>query len=324
MTSGADQRGVLSLADKICGFDGSAVVEPVRAQARNAIIETISLTIAGMGEVGPQLLLKTSGIAKSPGVALVLGTDTRTGVLDAAFVNGVASRAKADIGAAASGPLVAALLALGEERKASGKQFLFAYLAGVETEARLNRMLRSAPDQSEWQPGAGCGTVSVAAAASHLMKLDSGQVATALAIAASFAGGFKANFAAKAEPLLGGQCARDGLMAALLAEAGYDASHSIPELDQHSIGDDDLGRGVDGVEASDDPWEKFNDRVRKILPREQIAPPFEPLDTLDTAADVNQITQLMQVSHLHDRGVAKPVSFARRGTEEAQETNWVP
>ena len=57
-------------------------------------------------------------------------------------------------------------------------------------------------------------------------------MATALAIAASFASGLKSNFGTMVKPLHVGQCARNGLLAVLLAESGYDANVATLEHKQ--------------------------------------------------------------------------------------------
>jgi 2-methylcitrate dehydratase PrpD len=335
----------LQLAAKICGFGNSSVTERAKTRARSSIIDTIAVTLAGVPEPCSQLLLKTGGIARAPGTALVFGTDLRTSALDATLVNGTASRALEfdDCSAIFSGhpsaPLFAVLLSLGEERKASGTQIMLAYLVGVETEIRLARVVHH--DDKGWDATSTLGTIGAAAAASHLLALEPRATATALAMATSLAGGIKSNFGAMTKSLHIGHCGRNGLMAALLAEAGYDANHVAFEDHQGFFNvfngpglfdmDNALDNWADGVggDADDPPtsdglWEKFNDCARRILPREQIAPLFERLETFDTATDVSQITQLAQVSRLHDRGTPKPVSFARRGTAEAHETTWVP
>jgi 2-methylcitrate dehydratase PrpD len=220
-------------------------------------------------------------------------------------------------------------------------QMMLACLAGIEAETRLARVVDAHQDDASRDMTSVLGMIGAAAAASHLLALVPPATATALAIATSLAGGPDANSATMTQPLHAGQTARNGLMAALLAEAGYEANHFVFE---HARGfcnafnepaaveigkaldgwGDDAGRDGDTAASSDALWEKFNDCARRALPREQIAPLFERLETFDAAADVNQITQLMQVSHLHDRGTPKPVSFAPRGTEESQETAWVP
>jgi 2-methylcitrate dehydratase PrpD len=78
------------------------------------------------------------------------------------------------------------------------------------------------------------GVFGAAAAVGHLIGLDEERLSVALAIAASFASGVKANFGTMVKPLHVGQSARNGLLAALLAEAGYDANPAVLEHKQGS------------------------------------------------------------------------------------------
>lgn len=74
---------------------------------------------------------------------------------------------------------------------------------------------------------------------------------------------------------------------------------------------------------SSELWDKFSDCAARALPREQIAPLFERLETLEKVVDMPQIMQLLEVSALH-QSAPKTVVFAPRGEHEAPETTWVP
>ena len=60
-----------------------------------------------------------------------------------------------------------------------------------------------------------------------------------------------------------------------------------------------VGRGGDNPMSADELWEKFSDCAVRALPREQIAPLFERLETLDKVAEIGQVTRLLEVSSLH-------------------------
>jgi len=87
--------------------------------------------------------------------------------------------------------------------------------------------------------------------------------------------------------------------------------------------DDLVGRGGDNPMDSGEMWDKFNDCAMRSLPREQIAPLFERLETLEKVTEIAQVTRLLEVSELH-QAPAKKVVFAARGVHEAEETTWVP
>lgn len=85
--------------------------------------------------------------------------------------------------------------------------------------------------------------------------------------------------------------------------------------------DDVIGRGGDNPMSDSEMWVKFEDCARRSLPREQIAPLFERLETLESAADVNQVTKLMQG---RAKVAPQPIRFATRTAPEFAETTWSP
>lgn len=331
---------VARLAGKICGFDKTSLTRKALALAKISILDTIGVTLAGLPEPCTQILLRTPGVATAPGPSLIFGTDRRTSALDAALVNGTASYA-GDVDASSDTrgghhtvPLVAILFALGEERKGRGEDLIAAYAIGVETEMRLARAVDLHDDNGR-HPASTLGTVAAAASASHFLKLGQERTATALAIAAALASGISAEFGALTKSLHAGQRARNGLLAALLAEQGFDAGADVSEqsflngpdaFDVERLFADwaaPLEIEANNPISASEPWDKFEDRAARALPREQIASLFERLETLDKVIDMSHVTRLLQISPLH-QPQAKKVVFAARGTHEPEETSWVP
>jgi 2-methylcitrate dehydratase PrpD len=103
---------------------------------------------------------------------------------------------------------------------------LDAYIVGFEIQARLGRLMNPRHYQRGWHCTSTLGVMSAAAGASRLLGLDAARAAHALAIAASSASGIKENFGTMVKPLHAGLAARDGVTAALLAQAGFTASAS--------------------------------------------------------------------------------------------------
>lgn len=239
MTAAPSQDTILEqMAAKICGFDLSAISPEAYRLAKTAIIDTLGVTIAGASEPCTTLLLETPGVATAPGTCSILGTRRQTSALDATFINGTASHAldyddfSQPMGGHQSAPLVAPLMALAEEHSLSGRQLLQSYIVGIETEIRLARAVNFYHYDKGWHPTATLGVFGAAAASAHLLGLKPQQVTTAMAIAASFASGLKANFGTMVKPLHVGQCARNGLLATLMAQVGYDANPAALEHQQ--------------------------------------------------------------------------------------------
>jgi 2-methylcitrate dehydratase PrpD len=196
--------------------------------AKVGILDTVGVTVAGSVEPSARILGRV--IPPAAGASLVFGSADRSSVLDAALINGTAAHAldfddcNNTLGGHPSAPILPALFALADERPVDGRAFITAYVAGFETECKLALGVNFHHYTKGWHPTATLGVHGAAAAASHLLRLDTPRRATALAIASSLASGIKANFGTMTKPLHVGHCARNGLFATLLAERDFTAN----------------------------------------------------------------------------------------------------
>lgn len=197
--------------------------------AKVGLLDYVGVTLAGSREPAARLALEALG-APGVGASVVFGAAKRLNGLDAALVNGTASHAldfddcNNTFGGHPSVPLLPALFALADERSASGRDFILAYVTGFEVETKIAMGVHFHHYTKGWHPTATLGTFGSAAACAKLMGLDEERTATALAIAASLASGIKANFGTMVKPLHVGHCTRNGLFAAQLARAGFTAN----------------------------------------------------------------------------------------------------
>ena len=206
-------------------------IPPAEAQRRaaSAFLDTIGVMLAGSSE--PAARSVQAVVAESGGgTCVVSGTPLRASATDAALANGTAAHAL-DYDdmcfvslAHPSAPLVPAALAAGETMGSTGRALLDAYVVGFELEGRLGRLVNPRHYERGWHCTSTLGTLGAAAAVSRLIGLDAGACARALAIAASSASGLKENFGTMVKPLHAGLAARNGVLAALLAGHGMDAS----------------------------------------------------------------------------------------------------
>jgi len=233
-----DKTIATRMAEKICSFSEDQVTPGALAWARAAIIDTLGCTLAGVVEPCTTLLMKTPGIGEASGPALVMGTANRVSMLDAALLNGTAAHAldyddvNGVMGGHPSAPLLPAIFALAEDQRLSGVDLITAFVVGYELEVRLARAVHLEHYNKGWHPTATLGTFGAAAASARLLELDVPQTAKAMALAASFASGIKANFGTMTKPLHVGHCARNGLLAALLAQRGYESNPAAMEREQ--------------------------------------------------------------------------------------------
>ena len=128
---------------------------------------------------------------------------------------------------------LAGVLALAEHRGASGREVLTALAKGVE----MQGWIRQASGQFEastlrFHPPGAAGPLGAAVAAGHLLKLEPGQLANAIGIAASRAGSLLANAGTMTKSTHCGHAAALGLESALLAARGFTANAAVFEAAQ--------------------------------------------------------------------------------------------
>jgi 2-methylcitrate dehydratase PrpD len=219
------------LGERIAAFRFDDLPADALRWARIGIIDTVGVTLAGASE--PCARIAHAVASPSTGEALIFGTRERMKPSDAALVNGTAAHAldfddcSNTLGGHPSAPILPALFALAEQTHASGRDFVAAYVAGFETQARLAHAVNFHHYDKGWHPTATLGVFGACAATSRLMGLDAAQTATALSIAASFASGVKANFGTMTKPLHVGHASRNGLIAAQLAREGFTAGDEV-------------------------------------------------------------------------------------------------
>ncbi len=232
------------------GFDPMA-----RKWAKDAIADMIGCALLGAPTATTDIALAT---AKNSGDCLVLGRKTRIGRLEAAYVNATSGHALDydDTSKSLSGHptviIIPALLALAEQRDASGGDVLDAYIVGVETATRIARGVNFHHYEKGWHPTATLGIFGAVAACGRLLGLSADALAYGLATAASFSAGVKANFGTQTKPLHAGFASRNGLFAALLAEQGVEAAREAFEHPQgflevfNGAGNYDAARMLEG------------------------------------------------------------------------------
>lgn len=217
------------------------------SRARAGCIDTVACMVAGAHD--PATETARGAVARwGSGAAMTVGDVERRPAPWAALVNGTAADAldfdDYDVPAAShpSAVLLPALLALGEERGASGRSILDAYIVGLEVQMRLGEALNMSHFVKGFHPTATIGTLAASVACAHLLGLDAGGTGNALSIATSLAAGSKGQLGTTTVHLHTGLAAHNGVLAASLAEAG--ATGSADALDGASgtlrlLADDD-------------------------------------------------------------------------------------
>ncbi len=221
--------------------------------AKISAVDLIGCALASADEEAPKIVERLLSVNKSGGTSLIWGSDRRVSAMDAAEINGVAAHVLDydDCGNSIAGhPTVTifpAVLALGEQLGASGRDVLLAYITGFETVAHMGRVVHMHHYEKGWHPTSTLGVFGAAAGCARLLGLNADQTATALSIAVSMAAGVKANFGSMTKPLHAGQCTRHGAYAALLAREGFTANQGAFE---HKQGYFELYNGAGNYDVS--------------------------------------------------------------------------
>jgi 2-methylcitrate dehydratase PrpD len=201
--------------------------------ARRCLLDTLACALAGRSEAAP----------RSAGAA-VAGWGGADGALDvvagvrrpapwAALANGTAAHALdyddvLEPGLThASAVMVPAVLAMAQERGASGAAVLDALLIGFDVQAALAGAVMMVHYTRGWHSTLTLGAPAAAAACGRLIGLDAARMAHAISAATSFSGGSKRQFGTAMKPIHAGLGAQAGILAATLAEAGADAAPDI-------------------------------------------------------------------------------------------------
>ncbi len=182
-------------------------------------------------EMAAKVLAPLSGLA----TATVIGRRERMDALSASFLNAISSNLLDydDTHLATvihpAAPVAPPVLALAEQRGFTGADVMLAFALGGEVECRIGNAVSPGHYARGWHITSTCGVFGAAAAAARLLGLPAAQTGHALGIAASQSAGLVENLPSAAKNVGVGNAARNGLFAALLAEAGYEAAPAAIE-----------------------------------------------------------------------------------------------
>src|SRR3954453_5480895 len=219
-------HAVRRLADWACTLRLAEIPQPVRRAARNALVDTIAVTIAGSQTPVAILARGVTRAAYASGLASLLGTDETLNAPGAALANGAAAHAlDFDDNCYAgfvhgSAVILPAVLATAEAEGASGADLLTAFVAGCEAEFAVGAAMTASLYEKGWWTTGVLGPVGASIAAARILGLDAQSTPCALGLAVAGTGGAKACFGTDGKPVLCGRAAERGVLAALMARAG--------------------------------------------------------------------------------------------------------
>jgi 2-methylcitrate dehydratase PrpD len=228
------------LAAFLARFRFEDLPEAAVHEARRGVLDWIGCALAGSQHRTVGKLLPVLKALNAQPQATVLGHQLKLGLTEASLANGQMGHMldfddthMGGVVLHASSPILAALFALAERggvdgSVVDGRALTCAYAAGFEAGVRVGQ---SAPGHHDggWHLTGTLGTIAAGAAAAKLLGLDAQQMTHALGIAATQSAGMQQNRGTMCKSFHAGRAASNGLLAALLAQQGFDSSEEIVE-----------------------------------------------------------------------------------------------
>jgi 2-methylcitrate dehydratase PrpD len=217
-----------------------AMPQDVKAKALDHIVDGFAVMLAGSRT---ECVRKVAGFVKGKGgnpQSTAIGLGFKAPIPDAALINGTSGHADdyddTQLSTAPDRlyglmthptvPVLAAALAVGEERGSSGREVLEAFVAGFEVECKLAETIKPAHYWKGFHTTATIGAFGAYAAVGTLFGLDEDALKASLGITASLTSGIRANFGTMTKPLHAGMAASNGVIACLLGKEGFTANMS--------------------------------------------------------------------------------------------------
>ncbi len=226
----ADQHKAISerLAAFALNLTSDAVPEAVRERSKYLILDAVGIAYASQGFAFAGATLAAM-MSLGGGASPVIGYGRKLSPRDAVLVNGVLAHGLDYDDTHSPGVIHATVsslplaLALSDQLKISGRDFLTAYVAAMETSTRLASVAKGGFHQIGFHPTGLIGIFGCTLAASRLLGLDREQTAMAQGIALSMAAGSLEflNDGAWTKRMHPGWAASSAITAATLAKHGF-------------------------------------------------------------------------------------------------------
>ncbi|MDP1841030.1 MAG: MmgE/PrpD family protein [Reyranella sp.] len=201
--------------------------DPVRHEAKRALLNFFAVAIAGCRTEPVEIALKSLAEFSGGKLATIIGRTDRIDALSAAFLNGAGANVfdycdtHLPTVVHPTSPVAPALLALADMRRVTGPELLLAFVLGFEIECRVGGAVSPGHYPKGWHITSTCGVFGSAAGAAKLLGLTADQIVWALGTASTQSAGLCECLGWPAKSVSVGNAARNGLWSALLAEKGF-------------------------------------------------------------------------------------------------------
>jgi 2-methylcitrate dehydratase PrpD len=223
------------LASFIVNTKEQDIPEWAYEHAKVAFMDWLAVTFSGKDDQLVKILIDYADMVGGKKQATIIGYNMKKDVSSATLINGAASHALdyddtlVSFLGHPSVTIFPSLLALSEWRGKSGKDFLTAYIIGLQVGGTIGACASLDHYMAGWHATSTLGHIASAAACSRLLGLSEKQTTYALGIGATQSSGLKRVFGTMCKPFHAGRSSQAGLLAALLAEKDFTSAEDIFE-----------------------------------------------------------------------------------------------
>ena len=224
-----------TLARFVAASDWAGINAGLRHEAKRSLLNFFGCALGAANDPAVTAAVAVMGDFSGPMRLTVIGRRERLDAMGAAFVNAIAGNlldyddTHLNTVIHPTAPVAPAALALAEQHGFSGASLLHAFIVGAEVECRIGNAVSPGHYARGWHITATSGVFGAAVACGKLLGLTVAELAAAIGITASQSAGLVENLASAAKNVGVGNAARNGLLAALLARAGYTAASQALE-----------------------------------------------------------------------------------------------
>lgn len=200
----------------------------IRHEIKRSVLNYFAVALAGCNDPTLDRAVRTYARFSAGQTATLVGRPERMDMLNAAALNAMSANVydydETHIPTIIHpiSPLAPALFALSQSQPLAGKDFMLAFLLGVEAQCRIGVAISPFHYDRGWHITSTCGVFGSAMAIGKVLKLSHTQLCWALGSAACQAGGLVESLGTMSKSVSVGNAARNGMLAALLAQEGFD------------------------------------------------------------------------------------------------------
>jgi 2-methylcitrate dehydratase PrpD len=217
------------LGEFVAGATPDTLTPALALEAGRSLVNLFAASLATRKHPDVARMLAVLDELSGPRSAGVIGHGLRLDPLSAACINAMSGNLLDfdDTHLATvihpTAPVAPAVLAVAEQRHLPGRDALLAFVLGAEVECRIGLSVSPAHYRRGWHITATTGVFGAAAGVARLLGLSGDRTAHALGIAASLSGSVVQNLPTAGKNAGVGNAARNGILAALLAQRGCEA-----------------------------------------------------------------------------------------------------